>query len=132
MEAQAPAAAAVATKPVGKIRNPWMVLILSIVTLGIYGIIYMYSTLEDMRNWRGTGWSGVLYLVFTFLFPFPLIALPWLLPSYVGNMYEAEGQEKPITGLAGFWILIPFIGGIIWLLMFQGKLNEFWASKGAK
>lgn len=130
MEAQAPAAAA--AKPVGKIRNPWMVIILSIVTLGIYGIVYMYSTLEDLRNWRGTGWSGVLYLVFTFLFPFPLIALPWLLPSYVGNMYEADGQAKPITGMSGFWVLVPIIGGIIWILMVQGKMNDFWASKGAK
>ncbi len=52
------------TKPVGKVRNPIVVLILGIVTLGIYMIIWYYCIFEELRNWRGQGWSGVLYLIF--------------------------------------------------------------------
>jgi hypothetical protein len=119
------------TRPVGKIRNPWVAIILMIVTFGIYAIIYWYKTFEELKNWRGEGWSGVLYLVFSFLFPFPLIAIPWLVPAYVGRMYEADGRPKPITGLHGFWVFLPIVGGIVWLVILQNRLNEFWQSKGA-
>ena len=133
MEGQAAAVPGTAPgKPIGKVRNPWSVLILSIITFGIYGIIYMYKTFDEMKNWRGQGWSGTLYLVFQIIFPPPIIALPWLLPAYVGRMYAEDGKEKPITGLAGFWVFVPFIGGIILLFKVQNRLNEFWKSKGAK
>jgi hypothetical protein len=60
-----------------------------------------------------------------------LIALPWLLAAYVGRMYAEDSQTPPITGLSGFWIFVPFIGGIIWLVKVQRRLNEFWIAKGA-
>lgn len=119
-------------RPVGKIRNPGVVILLIIVTLGIYGIVWHYSVLEELKRWRGQGWSGGMYLVFTFLLlSIPNIVLPWLLPSYVGNMYAEDGKDKPITGLAGFWIFLPLVGGIVWFCVVQSKLNSFWQAKGA-
>jgi hypothetical protein len=120
-----------AAKPIGKVRNPWTVLILSIVTLGIYGIIYMYMTLQELKNYRGQGWSGGLYLIFAIIFPPPLIAIPWLLPAWVGRMYAEDGKEKPITGMSGFWIFLPLIGPIVLIFKVQNRLNEFWRTKGA-
>ncbi|MDP8254349.1 MAG: DUF4234 domain-containing protein [Candidatus Alcyoniella australis] len=119
-------------KPVGAIRSPGIVILLILVTCGIYGIVYYYKTFEELRNWRGQGWSGGLYLLFTFLLPFMTFAIPWLLPAYIGRMYAEDGQPKPITGNSGWWILVPIAGGIIWLVVLQNRLNEFWASKGAQ
>jgi hypothetical protein len=113
-------------KPVGKARSPGLAILWVFLTLGIYQIIWGYSTFEELRNYRGQGWSGTLYLIFTFLFPFPLIAVPWLLPAYVGRMYAEEGRPSPITGLAGFWTFLPFIGAFIWFFKVQGHLNAFW------
>lgn len=119
--------------PLGKIRSPGIVLLLSIVTLGIYGIIWMYSILEEMKNYRSQGWSGGLYLIFAILFPPPNLALPWLVPSYVGQMYIADGANPPpITGLSGFWVFLPLAGPIVWIFVVQGNLNRFWQSKGVQ
>ena len=116
-------------KPLGKVRNPISVILLCIVTLGIYQIFYLYCTFQELRNYRNQGWSGVLYLVFQFLFPFPLIAIPWLVPAYVGRLYAEDGLAKPITGYAGFWMLLPILGPLVWLFKVQGLLNEFWEQK---
>ena len=119
------------SRPIGKIRNPVLVIIYSIITLGIYSLIYYYKLFKEMYNWRGQGWSGGLFLLFTFLPPISGLALPWLLPAYIGRMYAEDNQEKPITGLAGFWVFVPIIGGIIWLVKAQNNLNLFWEAKGA-
>ncbi len=34
----------------------------------------------------------------------------FLLPAEIGNMYAEEGLEKPVTGVTGFWFLIPLVG----------------------
>lgn len=115
-----------AARPVGKVRNPLTVFILMLVTLGIYGLYWYYCILEDLRNWRGQGWSGPLFLIFLLLLGIPLIALPWLIPAYIGRMYEEAGLEKPITGMAGFWVFLPLIGSIVWVFKVQGRMNEFW------
>lgn len=119
------------SKPIGKIRNPLVVLVLFIVTFGIYSIFYYYFTFEELKNHRGQGWSGVMFLVIFFIpvLNLALIAIPWLLPAYVGRMYAEDNQEKPITGLAGFWVFLPIIGGIIWLFRVQGCLNRFWQGR---
>mgnify|MGYP000900419000 CR=1 FL=1 len=117
-------------KPLGKIRKPLTVIILMIVTMGIYAIIFWYQVFSELKNYRGQGWSGTLYLIFQFLFPFPLMALPWLVPSYIGKMYTEDGQTAPITGMAGFWIFVPMIGGIVLLVKIIRRMNEFWAAKG--
>jgi len=116
-------------RPIGKNRNPWLVLILSIVTFGIYIIVWHYSILEELRNWRGQGWSGMIFIIFFLMFGIVLIAIPWLVPAYVGRMYEEDGKEKPITGLTGFWVLLPIFGGIVWIFKVQNNLNIFWEAK---
>ena len=50
----------------------------------------------------------------------------FVLPSEVGNMYQAGGQPKPVSGATGFWNLIPLIGWIIWIVKVQGALNRAW------
>lgn len=121
----------VATKPVGKVRNPWMIILLIPVTLGIYGVVWYYSIVEELKNWRGQGWSGMMFIFLLFFFGIALIALPWLIPAYIGRMYEEDGQKKPITGLAGFWQFIPIIGLFVWVFKVQNNLNRFWKQKSA-
>ncbi len=121
--------AATTTKPVGKNRNPWAVLLLSIVTIGLYNIYWYYCIFEEMRNWRGQGWSGVIFIVLFLFCGIALIVIPWLIPAYIGRMYEEDGQSKPITGLSGFWILLPIIGPIVWIFKVQNNLNVFWEMK---
>ena len=48
------------------------------------------------------------------------------MPAEVGNLYATRGQPEPVTVLTGFWILLPIVGGIIWVVRVQGTLNRYW------
>jgi len=113
---------------VGKIRSPWAVLGLGIITLGIYSIFWQYAIFKEMKDYSGTGIGGGLGLVFAI---FLGIANVFLMPSEVGNLYAAEGQTKPVTGVTGLWALLPIVGGLVWLWKVQGHLNQYWLSHGA-
>src|SRR3954470_2705165 len=117
-----------ATRPVGKPRSAVVVILLTIITLGIYGVVWQYKTFKEMKDYSGTGIGGGIGLLLAIVFS---IANIFLMPAEAGALYEREGQAKPISGVTGFWILLPIIGGIVWLGNKQGALNRFWESHGA-
>jgi len=110
------------------VRNPWIVIILSIITIGIYALYWQFATFKEMKDYSGRGIGGGLGLLFAILLGVVNI---FLMPSEVGNLYAADGKEKPVTGLTGFWALIPIVGGIIWVVKTQGRLNDYWVAHGA-
>ena len=114
--------------PLGKVRNSVVVILLSIVSLGIYALYWQYASFKELRTYSGEGIGGGLGLLFAFLLG---IVNVFLLPSEVGHLYGREGREEPVTGLTGFWVFLPLIGGIIWLVKTQGRLNQFWQAHGA-
>ena len=113
---------------VGKIRSPVVVILLSLVTTGIYGLYWQYATFKEMKAYAGEGIGGGLGLLFAFLLG---IVNVFLMPHEVGNLYVREGKEAPVSALTGFWVLIPIVGGIIWVVKVQGRLNEVWEEHGA-
>jgi hypothetical protein len=52
----------------------------------------------------------------------------FLIPSEVGNIYAKAGREKPVSGVTGFWTLIPIIGFFIWVFKVQGAMNRLYES----
>ena len=116
------------TGVVGKIRTPVAVILLSIVTLGIYSLYWQYETFKEMKDHAGEGIGGGLGLLFAFLIG---IVNVFLMPAEVGQLYGREGREKPVSGLTGFWVLIPLVGWIIWVVKTQGSLNRYWEAHGA-
>ena len=128
-EAAQPAAAApaAADRPIGRQRGILFVILMSIFTLGIYSIYWYYTTFEMLKNYRKQGVNGIVGTLLAFV-----IVSIFLLPAYVGRMYNEDGNpNNPVSGLSGFWVLVPYAGGIIWLYKIQTALNQFWASKGA-
>ncbi len=114
--------------PIGKVRGAGVVILLSIITLGIYGLVWQFKTFKEMKTYSGRGIGGGLGLVLAIFLGF----VNWfVMPSEVGNLYAAEQQEKPVSGLTGFWVLLPLVGGIVWLVKTQGALNRFWRAHGA-
>ena len=103
-------------------------LLLSLVTLGIYSLYWQYATFKEMKAYAGTGIGGGLGLLFAILLG---IVNVFMMPAEVGALYSAEGQAPPVSGLTGFWVLLPFIGGFVWIIRTQGRLNDFWTSHGA-
>lgn len=145
----------------GKIRHPVFVLVMSLLTFGIYAFYWQWVTFDEIRPWRGNqGWTGAMMLLCLVpLVNIVLIAVPFLIPSYVGDMYRRAGLIPPISGFAGLLWLIPAVispliafpaafGGpviglpvvialgligalcwVIWVWRVQAHLNRFWESR---
>jgi hypothetical protein len=124
---QPDAAAAVPASPIGRQRGVGFVIVMYIVTIGIYGIYWIYKSYEEMKGYRKQGVSGIVGVLLAFI-----VVTTFLLPAYVGRMYNEDGQpNNPVSGLSGFWVFVPYVGSFIWLYKIQTALNQFWASKGA-
>jgi Domain of unknown function (DUF4234) len=117
------------TGPLGQRRGIAFVIILTIITLGIYSLYWVYKTEEEMKQHTGEGIGGVLGLV-VWIVVSPVMG--FVIPSEIGNMYKKDGQEPPLTGWTGLW-LFPFgiliIPVFVWYAKVQGALNRYWESK---
>ena len=121
-------AAATAARPVGKPRNVLIIILLSIVTLGIYGLVWVFKTFEEMKQYSDKGVGGWVGLILDLVLG---IVVPFLMASEVGKLFSADGKENPVSGYTGLWILLPLVGGLVWLCKTQWALNSFWEGKGA-
>jgi hypothetical protein len=131
MSEMAATPAAVGAGPVGTPRGVLKVILLSIVTLGIYGLVWVFKSHEEIKKHSGIGvggWVGlIIYLVIG-------VVTPFLLPQEIRKMYEQDGQKSPVSGMTGLWVwpgIFIIVGPIIWLVKVQGALNAYWRSKGA-
>ena len=112
----------------GPYYSPGLVILLTIVTLGIWGILWTYRTNEDLKRHNGDGLGGVLGIVIYLLLS---IVLMFTIPDEISKLYKRDGRESPVSAVWGLWFLLPLIGNIIWYVKVQRSLNEFWLSKGA-
>jgi Domain of unknown function (DUF4234) len=117
--------------PLGKPRGILFVLLISLITLGIYTLYWAYKTQEEMKQHTGDGLGGVLGLVVWIIIN-PVSA--FVIPSEIGKMYARDGREPPVTGWTGLW-LFPFgiliIPAIVWFVKVQRALNRYWESKSS-
>jgi hypothetical protein len=114
--------------PLGKPRSTGLVILVTIVTLGIWAVVWAYQNGEELKRHRGEGLGGVAYLLIT------LIVGPvtmFLMAGEVEQMYRREGKEPPITMIWGLWFLLPIIGNIIWYVRIQRSINDYWISHGS-
>jgi hypothetical protein len=111
----------------GKVRSPIAVILLSIVTCGIYQIYWLFKVSGDVNNALGEQRiSAPLYFLLGLLC-FPLI--------YVG-MYKLDIGIFDIRTRVGFpatknfvmWLLLSLIGigFIVFMYQVQSQLNEIW------
>lgn len=119
------------TGPLGKPRGIGFGILLFVVTLGIYGLYWIYKTHEETKQHTGDGLGGVLGLV-VWILVWPVTA--FVLPSEIGKMYKQSGQHPPFTGWTGLWLFpgaFLLIPAIVWFVKIQGALNRYWAGTRA-
>jgi len=110
---------------IGKRRRIGLQILVSIVTLGLYGVYWAYSSHEEIKQYSGDGVGGVVGALIYF---FAGVITWFLLPIEIKRMYEADGRQSPVSAATAFWILLF---GIPWYVKCQAALNDFWESKGA-
>ena len=111
--------------PLGKVRNPWSVVGLSIVTLGIYLIYWQCVSFRDLRRFSGSGIGGGWAIALAIVLP---IVNVFRLPLEIGKIFEDDGKDKPVETATGFWVILPLVGGIVWIILTQSAMNQLWNS----
>ena len=114
------------TGPLGQPRGVGFGILMFIITLGIYGVYWIYKSCEEIKQHANIGVGGLLGLVIWLVIG---IVMCFELPSEIGKMYKADGQEAPFSGWIGLWVLLPLVGGIVWFVKVQRALNRYWEGK---
>jgi hypothetical protein len=128
-----PASAGLVQAPTGKIRSTGTCVLLTIVTLGIYTLVWYFKTHSEMRRHTGTGLGGGIALLLAI---FVGVVMPFLSSNEVGDLYKRRGQQPPVSVVTGLWALLLgwffFVGLIVWFVKTNGALNDYWRSVGAR
>lgn len=113
--------------PIGEIRSPVTVLLLSLVTCGIYGIIWFYKVSQEINDYTRSELTsptfaivGIFCFVFTYINAYKIDEALYLIDST-----EGRRPEKRFL----LWILLSFLAGIGALMMIyqvQESLNRIW------
>jgi len=115
--------------PVGNTANAGTVILLTIVTLGIYSFIWTYRQFEEFKRYSGQGIGGTVGVILgIFVNPVVWFLIPHELQT---NLYEPEGEECPVSAIWGLWFLLPIVGNFIWYLKMQEVINDYWMRRGA-
>ncbi len=114
-------------RQVGTRRSAGLVILLTIVTVGIWTLVWSYQNGDEIKRWSGRGIGGIGYLLITLIFS-PITM--FLLAGEVEQLYRDEGREPPITVIWGLWFLLPIIGQFIWYFRIQRSINEYWELHG--
>jgi hypothetical protein len=118
-----------------KLRNPWAVGGLLLITLGIYGIFWWYYVNREMRDYgRATGYDlgqnpGNSALA---LFPGGLIIVPALITYWNGvKRMQATQRVAGVSPLNGWIALILLIVlSIAFPPYLQSEMNKAWRTVG--
>lgn len=100
--------------PPGRPRPTGTSILLFVVTFGIYGYVYNYQVHDEMKRHSGRGIGGGIALLLTFLAG---IAMPFLTPHEVGNLYARKGMPQPVKAITGLWLLVPAIAGYLLMVV---------------
>jgi hypothetical protein len=118
--------------PVGQVRGTALQILLFVVTFGIWAVVYLFQSHDEMKRHSGEGIGGLLALLVAF---FAYMASPFLLSHEVGGLYERRGLRKPVSALTGLWFfpgIFLLVGPIVWFVLTNNALNRYWRSEGAR
>ena len=117
-----------------KVRNPLAVALLTIVTLGIYFLVWWYKINRELRDFgraRGRDLGDSPSLSTLAQFPGSILIIPawvsaWRGTGRVRQAARVAGQEPLIGWVA---LLLYIVIGIGWMAYLQDALNNVWRTE---
>lgn len=111
----------------GETRNVWTVILLTLVTCGIYGIIWVYNTAKEINAYLGEEKiNPVLALILCFV-PFGILYVFYVYNDALKEMNAKAGLPQSDNFV--LWIILYFVAGIsmyIFEYQVQTELNQIW------
>lgn len=121
-----------AHRRVGKTRHPWGVWGLTVITLGIYGIVWYFKINKEVRDFEpninvSPGVSVLALLFGGFLLWIPTLVSIVKSGSRIARAQQGAGLPPRCSGLVGLLLWIIGFGTVY----YQSELNKVWAQFGA-
>ena len=116
-----------------KIRNPVLVLILSIVTCGIYELVIIYQISDEVRQYTGDqsispGLELLLKIITCNLY---LFYWCYKYSKHIYDMQLRAGVNMP-NDVSTVALILPIFGlSVVSLLLMQSELNRVWEKLSA-
>ncbi len=118
--------------PPGRPQDTTLLLLLTFLTGGIWGLVWYYRAGEDLKRFTGTGMGGGVHLLFAL---FLGIVEDFILPNEIQHAYDRIGRRSPVSAMTGLWVLLGFwlvIPIFIYMYKVNGALNDLWRAAGAR
>jgi hypothetical protein len=116
----------------GKTRNPWGVWLLSLVTLGIYGIVWYYKVNRETKDYDASIVVNPGMSVVALLFGWLLCGIPTFVSIYctgvrIAMAQRAAGQPETCVPIIG--LLLSFVLSTH-QVYYQSQINKVWDPYG--
>jgi hypothetical protein len=115
----------------GKTRNPWGVWLLSIVTLGIYGLWWYWKVNDEVRRYDPRIEVDPTVALLALLFGWIIIVPPFVSIYRTGQRISMAQEASQATERASGWIglLLAFLWSF-YLPYYQTQINKVWDRYG--
>ncbi len=113
------------TGRVGTTRNPWVVWLLVLVTLGIYGLYWWYKTNEELAEYDPSIEVNPLLAMLALFVPICNIVTLWRTGTRVGQAQQTATGTANASGGIAFLLALLFSLNFVYL---QSNLNQLWAA----
>jgi hypothetical protein len=120
-------------RPLGRVRHPAWVLLISYATLGIYFCYWVYTTLRDCGRFAGDTSRAPSDVTLLIVFPpYAVYCLVFKLPAAIDRVRTAAGLSEPaIAPSYGFLNPLMFLALPYLAMWYQELLNDAWTSEPA-
>ena len=114
----------------GVSRDPFMVIILILVTCGLYGFYWIYVTTRDINNCLGEERiDPVLLLILSLLCGF--VVIYWLYQIDKALIEIGQREHIPYNGNFVFWLVLCLVSVGYYVASFQTQefMNKLWQKR---
>ncbi len=112
----------------GKTRNPWGVWLLSLITVGIYGLYWWYKANEEVGNADSSIEVNPALSTLALFVPVCNIVTIFRTGGRIG---QAQQSRIGLNGTNGWLGLLLAIVGGFHVVYYQSNLNKMWAGTAA-
>jgi hypothetical protein len=118
-------------RPLGRVRHPAWVLLISYATLGVYFCHWVYATLRDCGRYAGDTSRAPSDVTLLIVFPpYAVYCLVFRMPAAIERVRVAAGlAESPIPPSYGFLNPLMFLALPYLAMWYQELLNEAWTNE---